>query len=74
MTARAPSLRGKKVVITGGPTREHLDDIRFLTNASTGRMGYELARAAAKRGANVTLILGPSNLSPLRGVRTVDIV
>ena len=72
--AGRPSLRGVRVVITSGPTREHLDDIRFLSNASTGRMGYELARAAHRRGAEVTLVLGPSHLPALRGVRTVDVV
>ena len=67
-------LRGTQVVVTAGPTREHLDDIRFLSYASTGRMGYEIARAAARRGAQVTLILGPSELPALRGVERVDIV
>lgn len=62
------------VVVTAGPTREHLDDVRFLTNASTGRMGHELARAAAERGARVTLLLGPSHLPPLEGVETVPVV
>jgi len=62
------------VVVTAGPTREHLDDVRFLTNASTGRMGHEIAREAARRGARVTLILGPSHLPPLEGVETVDVV
>ena len=65
---------GVHVVVTAGPTREHLDDVRFLTNASTGRMGYEIAREAAIRGARVTLILGPSSLPPLAGVETVDVV
>ena len=62
------------VVVTAGPTREHLDDVRFLTNASTGRMGYEIAREAARRGARVTLILGPATLPPLEGVEIVDVV
>ncbi len=62
------------VVVTAGPTREHLDDVRFLTNASTGRMGHEIARVAARRRARVTLILGPSDLPPLEGVETVDVV
>ena len=62
------------VVITAGPTREHLDDVRFLTNASTGRMGHEIAREALRRGARVTLVLGPCHLPPLEGVETIDVV
>lgn len=60
--------------MTAGPTREHLDDVRYLSNTSTGRMGYELAREAKRRGANVTLVLGPTALPPLAGVRTIDVV
>ena len=67
-------LAGKHIVITSGPTREHLDDIRFLSNASTGHMGQALARLAARRGAHVTLIQGPCALPPLRRVDTVPIV
>jgi len=74
VSSRFSPLRGARVVVTAGPTREYLDDIRFLSNASTGRMGFELARAAARRGALVTLILGPSALPALRGVETVHIV
>jgi phosphopantothenoylcysteine decarboxylase/phosphopantothenate--cysteine ligase len=61
-------------VITAGPTREHLDDVRFLSNASTGRMGCELARAAARRGARVTLVIGPTALKPPAGVRSVSVI
>jgi len=74
MASSASPLRGAHLVVTAGPTREYLDDIRFLSNASTGRMGYEIARAARRRGARVTLILGPCALPPLRGVEQVDIV
>lgn len=74
MTGRTRTLRGRKVVITAGPTREYLDDIRFLSNASTGRMGYELARSAARRGATVVLVLGPNELPPLRAGKTVEVV
>lgn len=56
-------LRGYKITITAGPTQEPLDPVRFLSNHSSGKMGYELARAAKKRGATVTLISGPTNLS-----------
>lgn len=69
-----PPLQGRTIVITAGPTREFLDDIRFLSNASTGRMGHALARLAAHRGARVVLILGPCTLPPLKGVRTVPVV
>ena len=71
--SRSP-LAGRTVVITSGPTREHLDDIRFLTNASTGRMGHALARLAAKRGAHVVLVQGPCELPALPGVVTVPVV
>lgn len=62
------------IVVTSGPTREYLDDIRFLTNASTGRMGIELARAFRARGARVTLVQGPTTLQPPRGVEVVRVV
>jgi phosphopantothenoylcysteine decarboxylase/phosphopantothenate--cysteine ligase len=71
---RRPSLRGARIVVTGGPTREHLDDVRFITNASTGRMGIELARAAVRRGARVALVLGPTSLRPPAGVDVMAIV
>ena len=67
------SLSGKSVLITAGPTREALDPIRFLSNASTGRMGFELAAAAARRGADVTLLAGPVELATPPGVRRIDI-
>lgn len=70
---RSP-LHGRAIVITSGPTREHLDDVRFLSNASTGRMGHALARAAAARGAHVVLVQGPCALPTLHGVVTVPIV
>jgi len=56
-------------IVTAGPTREYLDDVRFLTNASSGRMGYAVARAAAKRGHSVHLISGPVALQDPPGVR-----
>ena len=64
---RAPWL-GKKVVVTAGPTREHLDPVRVVTNPSSGRMGYAIAEAAHTRGANVVLVSGPSDLSLPFGV------
>ena len=64
---RAPWL-GKKVVVTAGPTREHLDPVRVVTNPSSGRMGYAIAEAAHARGADVVLVSGPSDLPLPLGV------
>ena len=58
-----------RFIVTAGPTREYLDDVRFLTNASSGRMGYAVARAAAKRGHSVHLVAGPVALEDPPGVR-----
>lgn len=65
---------GKKVLITAGPTRESLDPVRFLTNHSTGKMGYALAENAARRGAEVTLVSGPTQLKKPRFVKVVDVI
>ena len=54
--------------MTAGPTREYIDPVRYLTNQSSGKMGYALARAACEAGANVILISGPTNLEPPKGV------
>lgn len=67
-------LTGKKVLITAGPTQESLDPVRYLTNHSTGKMGYAIARMAALRGAEVTLVSGPTNLAPLPFVNMVHVV
>jgi phosphopantothenoylcysteine decarboxylase/phosphopantothenate--cysteine ligase len=69
--ARVQSFAGKRVVITSGPTREAFDPIRFISNASSGATGIELAREASLRGADVTLLLGPTMLEPPHGVRTI---
>jgi phosphopantothenoylcysteine decarboxylase/phosphopantothenate--cysteine ligase len=66
-------LSGKKVLVTAGPTREPLDPIRYLTNHSSGKMGYSIARAFKARGAEVTLISGPVELTPPPGVEVVDV-
>jgi phosphopantothenoylcysteine decarboxylase/phosphopantothenate--cysteine ligase len=71
---RRLSLKGKRVAITAGPTREAFDPVRFLSNASTGATGIELAREAVLRGASVTLLLGPTQLEPPAGVAVVRIV
>jgi len=61
-------LKGEKVLVTAGPTREAIDPVRFISNPSSGRMGYAIARAAKRRGAEVVLVSGPSHLNPPRGV------
>ncbi len=66
-------MTGENVLITAGPTREAIDPVRYLTNHSTGKMGYALATAAARRGANVTLISGQTNLDTPLGATRVDI-
>ncbi len=65
---------GKTVLVTAGPTREHLDPVRFLSNPSSGRMGYAVAQAARDRGARVVLVSGPSALPPPFGVTFVPVV
>ncbi len=66
-------MEGMHVTVTAGPTREAMDPVRFLSNHSTGKMGYAIARSAKMRGAQVTLITGPVSLAPLDGVRMVPI-
>jgi phosphopantothenoylcysteine decarboxylase/phosphopantothenate--cysteine ligase len=61
---KSESLKGKTVLVTAGPTREFLDPVRFLSNRSSGKMGYELAEEALRRGAEVILISGPTHLFP----------
>ncbi len=68
------SLAGRHVLVTAGPTREALDPVRFLSNHSTGTMGFALAEAAALRGARVTLVSGPTTLPTPPGVERVDVV
>jgi len=66
-------LKNKKVLITAGPTREAIDPVRFLTNYSSGKMGYALAKAASYRGADVKLISGPTNLESPLGVNLIKV-
>ncbi|MBI5622834.1 MAG: hypothetical protein HY924_03555 [Elusimicrobia bacterium] len=66
--------RRTSVLITSGPTREYLDPVRYLTNASSGRMGRELAVAALRRGARVTVVSGPSEVPPPPGARVVRVL
>ena len=72
--AREKDMAGLHVTVTAGPTQEALDPVRYLTNHSTGRMGYAIAREAMLRGADVTLISGPTALKPVPGAKTVDVV
>jgi phosphopantothenoylcysteine decarboxylase/phosphopantothenate--cysteine ligase len=72
--ARRDELAGERVLITAGPTRETIDPVRFLSNASTGTMGIELAREAAARGADVDLVLGPTDVEPPSNVRLARVV
>jgi len=71
--AEEPSLVGRRVLVTAGPTREAFDPVRYIGNRSSGRMGYALAQAAWRRGAEVTLVSGPSALAPPVGVRLVKV-
>ncbi len=67
-------LAGKKVLVTAGPTQEKLDPVRYISNHSTGKMGYAVAASAARRGADVTLVSGKVELTPPSGVRVVPVV
>lgn len=69
----AHDLAGLRVLVTAGPTVEPIDPVRFLTNSSSGKMGYAVAEAAARRGADVTLVSGPVTLQPPAGVHTVRV-
>ena len=72
--AMSHDLKGKQVLVTAGPTQESLDPVRYLTNHSTGKMGYALARMAMLRGADVTLVSGPVSIAPPPFVRVVPAV
>lgn len=67
-------LAGKKVLVTAGPTQEKLDPVRYISNHSTGKMGYAVAAAAVRRGADVTLVSGKVELTPPMGVQVVPVV
>jgi len=66
-------LGGKKVLVTAGPTREHIDPVRFITNHSSGKMGFALAEAAKFKGAEVVLICGPNNLKKPQGIKYIEV-
>ena len=72
-TAWEKDMAGKRVLVTAGPTRESIDPVRFITNHSTGKMGYAVARQAMLRGAEVTLVSGPVSIAPPPFVRVVNV-
>lgn len=72
--AKEKDLAGKRVLVTAGPTRESIDPVRFITNHSTGKMGYAVARQAMLRGAEVTLVSGPVSIDPPSFVRVVNVL
>lgn len=73
-TQLSPILAGKRLVITAGPTQENIDPVRYITNHSSGKMGYALAQAARSLGAEVTLVSGPVNIFPPNEVNLVKVV
>ena len=72
--ARKKDLTGRKVLVDAGPTQEAIDPVRYITNHSSGKMGYSIARIAAMRGAEVTLVSGPTDLDIPAGVKRIDVV
>ena len=73
LTRRRKDFEGEYVLITAGPTQEPIDPVRFITNRSSGKMGYALAEAAKERGAHVVLVSGPVHLTPPRGVEVIPV-
>lgn len=66
-------LMGKRILVTAGPTQESIDPVRFITNHSSGKMGYAIAKMALLRGAEVTLVSGPVSIKPFEGIAVVDV-
>ena len=73
LISKANTLQGRKILITAGATREPIDKVRFISNYSSGKMGFALAEVAQKRGAEVTLISGPTCLADIEGVKTIRV-
>jgi len=71
--AKEHDLKGKRFLITAGPTQESIDPVRYITNHSSGKMGYAIAKMARLRGANVTLVSGPVNIKPFTGIDLVPV-
>ena len=72
--AKPHDMQGRKVLVTAGPTQESIDPVRYITNHSSGKMGYAIAKMAKLRGAEVTLVSGPVELQPFVGVETIPVV
>ncbi len=72
--AKEHDLQGKRYLITAGPTQEAIDPVRYITNHSSGKMGYAIAKMARLRGAEVTLVSGPVNIKPFEGMEVVPVV
>lgn len=72
-TAREKDFKGKKILITAGPTQEAIDPVRYITNHSSGKMGYALAKMARLRGAEVTLVSGPVSIKPFAGITLIPV-
>ena len=72
--AKEKDLKGKKLLVSAGPTQEAIDPVRFITNHSSGKMGYAIAKKAALRGAEVTLVSGPVSIQPFAGIQVVPVV
>lgn len=72
-TPARTKLAGKKIIVTAGPTREKIDPVRYITNHSTGKMGYAIAEQAVKMGADVTLVSGPVSLEAPKGVHLIQV-
>ena len=71
--AKEHDLKGKRILISAGPTQEAIDPVRYITNRSSGKMGYAIAKMARLRGAEVTLVSGPVNINPFTGVDVVPV-
>ena len=71
--AREKDFEGKRVLISAGPTQEAIDPVRYITNHSSGKMGYALAKMAKLRGADVTIVSGPVSIKPFSGINVVDV-
>jgi len=72
-TAKEKDIKGKRMLITAGPTQESIDPVRYITNHSSGKMGYAIAKMAKMRGAEVTLVTGPVTIKPFTGIETVKV-
>ena len=72
--AKDKDLLGKKILVSAGPTQEAIDPVRYITNHSSGKMGYAIAKSAIMRGAEVTLVSGPVNIKPFTGIDVIDVV